>query len=98
MNNKNVSKRLPKKFKNWGGGAGVDVTELQWAGWRTVIPPHCVDNLFAFEEGGDSVQNKFIYIFLTPSFPNIFLFILQKLSPPTVFIIEWWNKLHHVQD
>ena len=73
---KKLQKGGPKNLRK--GGPGVDVTDLRWAGWCPVIPPHCVDNLFAFEEGWDSVQEIFIYLFFNPSFRNIFHFILQK--------------------
>ena len=36
--------------------------------------------------------------FLFHSFPNIYLFILQIYTPPPVFIIELWDKLHSIQE
>ena len=67
MNNKKIKKGGLKNLRK--GGPGVDVTELQWAGWRPVMPPHSVDNVLAFEEGGDSVSEFFPF----------FLFISQHL-------------------
>ena len=80
-----------KKLRNWGAknirrgrgtGAGVDVTERQWAGWRPVIPQNLVDNILAFHEGGDSVPELIKNNY--PLFPNTNVFILQIQPSPRV--------------
>ena len=57
---------LQKFKKRW-----EDVAELEWAAWRPAIPPHCVENLFAFDEGGDTVP-ELLCFFNYYSFPNIY--------------------------
>ena len=68
MNNKKIKKSGPLNFKV--RTQGVYVTDLKWAGWLPVIPPHCVDNLLAFEEGGDSVPEIFpFFTFISQHLP-----------------------------
>ena len=68
-----------KKLRNMGpknlrkGWPIVNVTELQCAWWRLVIPPHCVDNILAFEERGDSVPELLKNIFFLHFPPLTFL-------------------------
>ena len=93
MNNKKVRKRWLQKFKERGGGQGVDVTELKWAGWCPVMPPTlCGKSPHLWRRCARNIH------FFYHSFPNIYLFILQIYTPPPVFIIECWEKLHSIQE
>ena len=53
-----------------------------------MIPKHYVDNLLAFEEGGDSGARTIKKYLFSLHIPTLTICILQIATPPTVFIIE----------
>ena len=61
-------KRRPPKFKKWRRGAGVDVTELKFAGWRPVILPTLCGQYSCLWGRRGFGDNDFFY----PSLHNIF--------------------------
>ena len=66
MYNKKNEKRRPLNFKERRRCNSVKICIV-----ARVIPPHCVDNLLAFEEGGDSVPEIFTYFFFIIHFPTL---------------------------
>ena len=60
-------------------------------------PTLCGQSACLWGKNGLGARNIF-YFFIFHSFHNIYLFILQIYTPPPVLIIEWWDKLHSIQE
>ena len=71
---------------------GLERASTGMADQPTTCAATQVDNLFAFEEEGDTVPELLCFFYY--SFPNIYFFIVQKTTPLTIYIIEWWDKVH----
>ena len=97
MNDKKIRKRVPQKFKKrWGGRRIYNLATMSRVA-SCDTPTLCGQSLCLW--GRRRLCARIIMIFfLYMSFPNIDFFIVQMSTPPRVFIIERWNKLHYVQE